>query len=191
MPQLILSDRNEFYKDVGRVVAAWADIESVLFAWFGRLTNTDKDMAAAIYYSARSFQGRLDMLDATVRVAEMEFSAREFLKTALRIARQYSVFRNAVVHGVPEHVVNKTSRYFGQHVIMATITTEVETAPDIITREHLAAARGTFIKFTRSLALVGQWENHEDGMTLSPELHHELILRLPNPPHSKPSGRKA
>ncbi len=53
---------DEFYVAYGKVIDDWAFIEFVLSQIFRSITQIDKKLSAAIFYSERSFQTRKGLL---------------------------------------------------------------------------------------------------------------------------------
>ena len=83
-------------------MSAWGLLESQLFHWFFYISGINNErMARSIYYSAKSFNARADMLEEVVRVAALNEDHAAFLKTAIKKARRYSAFRNSATHGEP------------------------------------------------------------------------------------------
>jgi hypothetical protein len=83
-------------------MAQWAGIERGLYYWFVHVTQLKDKMARAIFYSARSFNARAEMLLAAIEQANHLAPERlEFIQAALRRAWGYSSFRNSMAHGEP------------------------------------------------------------------------------------------
>jgi hypothetical protein len=114
----------EFHFVYGCVLAAWGNVERGLFFWFAALTGMREDMARAIFYSSRSFNGRAEMLEAAISVREQRAERAEkhnetpekagpkpidiqLIKQALRRAWKYSEFRNSVTHGEATLTITK------------------------------------------------------------------------------------
>lgn len=98
----------ELYHFYGNAMAAWAHVESSLYYWFFYMTKMPDDMCRAIYYSARGFAARIEMLEAAIEhTGALSVTETVFLKEALKKARSYSWFRNKVAHGEPRLNVTK------------------------------------------------------------------------------------
>jgi hypothetical protein len=54
-----------FYLEYGAAMYAWQEIESELATLFSLLSKIPPDMAIQIFYSARSFNGRIDTFKAS------------------------------------------------------------------------------------------------------------------------------
>ena len=98
-----LSTGDSFYLQYGKAMAAWADLERALSDWFRRAIEPDgsKDVSAQeIYYSARSFNGRADMLKAASNSSLLTIEERKFVRAALKKATDYNSFRSKLAHRV-------------------------------------------------------------------------------------------
>jgi hypothetical protein len=91
----------EFHQAYGKTLAAWSRVEEGLFEWFKRCTGLHEQFARAVFYSARSFAGRRDMLVAAIPFSTCDEKTREGIRLCLKRARTYSEFRNRVTHGHP------------------------------------------------------------------------------------------
>lgn len=88
----------EFYLAYGRAMANWAELERALCNLFIRLTGMKSDIAWDIFYSARSLQGRVDMVQVAIPYARTIPAGREFLVRATRIISSYAAVRNSMAH---------------------------------------------------------------------------------------------
>lgn len=92
----------EFHHAYGCTMAQWGGIERALYYWFFYITQLTDDMARAIFYSARSFSARADMLQAAIdHSTKLDGGQSDFIKRALKRALGYSGFRNRMAHGEP------------------------------------------------------------------------------------------
>lgn len=92
----------EFHHAFGCAMSEWAGVERSLFYWFTYITRMKSEMARAVFYSARSFNARADMLAAAIAEAKRQTEVElEFIRTALKRARGYGGFRNNLAHGEP------------------------------------------------------------------------------------------
>lgn len=90
----------ELHINFGIAMERWSTLERALYYWFGYLTGLKPKIARAIFYSARGFYARTDMLEALIEhVTPSNPLEIEFLKEALKKAKQYSPFRNKLAHG--------------------------------------------------------------------------------------------
>jgi hypothetical protein len=102
-----------FHEHLGKAVAAWSTIEDGLFEWFKYCTGLEEYIARSVFYSARSFEGRRDMLSAAIPFSQGDEKTRTGIRLCIKRARQYSEFRNRISHGhliyyattVPQYVI--------------------------------------------------------------------------------------
>jgi hypothetical protein len=92
----------EFRTTYGMAMEAWGRLEGVLFDWFMGATGIEERLARAIYFSAKSFNARRDMLQSALPFSSLDEPTKTFLKAALKKAAQFSSFRNAITHGEPK-----------------------------------------------------------------------------------------
>lgn len=93
----------EFYTRFGKALAAWADVENSLADWFRRAIEPEQGAhvnADGIFYSARSFNGRADMLKAAASSSHLSAEERKFIRKALKKATDYNTFRAKLAHRV-------------------------------------------------------------------------------------------
>ena len=89
-----------FYAEYGAAMLQWSNLEVFLALWFRNLAMIpDWDMAFAIFFSARSFSGRADMLSAALEHSP-DGPKKQFLQEALLKAIAYNSVRNQLAHGV-------------------------------------------------------------------------------------------
>ena len=88
-----------FHEAYGAFMLYWANLERVLAIWFVRLSGMPVRRASAVFYSAKNFSGRADMIEAVMPHSEMEQEYITCLKQSIKKARQYNSFRNSVAHG--------------------------------------------------------------------------------------------
>lgn len=90
---------DEFYRALGRAHAEWSSVEDGLFEWFKQCTGMDTQLARAVFYSARSFEGRRDMLTAAIPFSKNDEKTKTGIRLCIKRARQYVPFRNRISHG--------------------------------------------------------------------------------------------
>lgn len=103
------SARDSFHRAYGAAMEAWAQMEHALLAWFLSATGLSEPIGRAVFFSAKSFAGRRDMLDDVIPFSPFDEDVRAFLKAVLKKTKQYSEFRNKAVHGQPVFDVGKGS----------------------------------------------------------------------------------
>lgn len=95
-------DMNEvdaaFYINYGRAMAAWGDLENSLANLMLALSKVKPEFGFAMFYSAKSFAGRLEMVRACVPVVRTTPQGRHYLKEALNKASGYATVRNRLAH---------------------------------------------------------------------------------------------
>jgi hypothetical protein len=90
--------REKFYAAIGEAMAAWSSVEDGLFEWFKRCTAMHETLARAVFYSARSFEGRRDMLEAAIPFSPFDEKTQISIRKCLLRAGQYAAFRNRIAH---------------------------------------------------------------------------------------------
>jgi hypothetical protein len=88
----------EFYLAYGRAMGNWARLERQLGEIFLRITRMPHAMGLATYYSAKSFAGRVDMVQAVIPFAKTLPDGHKFLDRCTAIATTYSSTRNRFAH---------------------------------------------------------------------------------------------
>jgi hypothetical protein len=66
---------DQFHNAYGAVMTAWARVEGCLFYWFMSASGMEEPLARAIYFSAKSFMGRRDMLRAAIPFSRLDEDA--------------------------------------------------------------------------------------------------------------------
>lgn len=188
-----IAAEEKFHLTYGRALAQWAVIEQRMFFWFWQITGLSEDMSRAVFYSSKNFAGRADMLEAALSASTTPDNVTEFLKAAMKKARQFSSFRNQLAHGEtmfdaqpasPNHL--QTVLIDGKHNDGTTTT--------VTTVEQIEVATGNFRELSRLIMdvlmyLQGQFFDEQ----ASPEQCRELVRALPNQADSQipsPSQRR-
>ncbi|WP_029585582.1 hypothetical protein [Bradyrhizobium sp. URHD0069] len=92
----------EFHHAYGVAMSQWAGVERSLYLWFVHVTQMKEKVARAVFYSARSFNARAEMLQAAIdQGGHLAPERLEFIQKALGRAWGYSSFRNRMAHGEP------------------------------------------------------------------------------------------
>ena len=90
----------EFLQAYGGAMSEWANVELMLCFWFRRLGGIlDWNAATQVFFSARSFTGRADMLLAVIPLAPIEEGYRELVSDIMMKALGYNSVRNQLAHG--------------------------------------------------------------------------------------------
>lgn len=96
----------EFHNAYGIALAQWAGLERMLSYWFALITQMHAMMAQSVFYSARSFGARAEMLQAAIEHAKhIQPDILKFIQAALKRCWSYSTFRNYLAHGEPSMTV--------------------------------------------------------------------------------------
>jgi hypothetical protein len=92
----------EFQQFFGHSMQQWSKLERSLCDWFQHITGMKDSMARAIFYSARGFMARIEMLESAIEHTDrLSPHELEFLTAAIKKSSQYAGFRNKIVHGEP------------------------------------------------------------------------------------------
>ena len=183
--QALTMARVELDSEFGATMLAWSNIERFLYHWFAGITAMPDGMARAIFYSARSFNARAEMLEAAIEYAHKQTPAEiAFIKEAIKKARQFSEFRNRMAHGEARLTINPRDPKDVHYKITQgkNVERSEETA---ITITDLRQAQKSFKKlFTLLMGIIPQFRD-ENGLTAEQAL--PLVRELPNQPN-KESG---
>lgn len=95
--------KDRFYMQYGKAMAAWADLEDALCYWFRKSiqpkgkghVNVNAD---GIFYSARSFNGRVDMLKAATQSRLLTVEQKMLVRKAIKKTSDYNKFRAKLAH---------------------------------------------------------------------------------------------
>lgn len=180
----VMEAADAFHLSYGHTMAAWGILESHLFSWFHYVSGIENEnMARTIYYSAKSFLARMDMLSAALRASQLKTDQIAFLKGAIKTARIYSEFRNSATHGEPLPSIEDLKRPLIRFVLAQGKHMALTEPQQYISIENLDNATKNF---TALWGLVRQGHpSYQEDKSPSLESCLEQILALPNPPHSK------
>jgi|GEM_PF-1662879 len=92
--------QNRFEAPYTYAMLGWANIENALCFWFQYLSGLSEIKARAIFYSARSFQGRIDMINALLEISKIDAELAAYLKKVITKSRTYSSARNKIAHRI-------------------------------------------------------------------------------------------
>ncbi len=171
-----------FYRRYGRALAAWAAIESILAMWFTWACNANDNSRyylQEVFFSARSFNGRLEMLKAAFSTPIRDKPLIEFFSEAVKITEGYSSFRNILAHRVTMFHTGRVLLVEGNDVFFQ--------KKNPITDRHLVIATKNFIRLRRV------WLMSLPAMVprplLTPKEGLERIRALPALAHSNELSR--
>lgn len=179
---------HQFHQLYGATLAEWSRLEGQLFYWFQVLTGMNEKIARGIFFSARTFNGRADMLEAALDATHPDGPLRAFLIAVLKRARGYSGFRNAATHGEAHINLQRGSPAAGQMVIIQGRKVSEEAEETMITMQDLAAAQKKFSVLANNTfsALPRQGIPHTPALL---QTCRELVLQLPSQAHSTEADR--
>jgi hypothetical protein len=171
----------EFMFCYGRAMAEWASVERGLYYWFAGITRMKDGLARAIFYGAKGFSARAEMLESVIPFAEQQTPEEiTFIKEALRKAGQFVGFRNGIAHGEPIPTIMDD----GIHVLMG--KAKDVTDRDNITIKHMEIAAENFSRLAS--AIINAIPRQRKGKPLSEylaqvrELPNQAHLEAANPP---------
>lgn len=182
-----LDAREQFHQVIGAAMASWARVEDAMLSWFISNTEMNEAMARAVFYSATGFQGRADMIKATLRVATLAPVHTQFLKHGVKRARAYATFRNRIAHQQPIFITEESSPLRWQFVLIEGKVRPEEYTPDqnVTTMSDMAVASQNFTK----LADLFYDCPHTPGIGTSPTRYLRQVLELPSQADSKTPQR--
>ena len=117
-PLQMAQAEREFQEAYGRVMQRWARLEQAMFYWFQFVTGLNEAMARAVYYSAKNFRGRHDMLRDSIGPAALSQISQDFIRQALKKALNYNDLRNTITHGEALYDFETTSATFTQYILV-------------------------------------------------------------------------
>ncbi len=180
---------SDFHRLYGAALAEWSRLEGQLFYWFQILTGMDEKTARGVFFSARNFNARADMLEAALDAENPTGPIQDFLEAVLKKARSYSGFRNAATHGEPHINLQRGSATAGQMVIIQGRKVSHEAEATMITVDQLEAAQQKFQALAGYIHATLPHGGHPQQASLI-EMCRQLVLALPNQAHSTPPDRK-
>ena len=189
-PQRISTEYMEAEKDAfnatyGKALGAWSILEFMLQRLFTRMTGLSPEMSAALFYSARSFNGRADMIEAIIPLVAAPDDFKKTLARLLKKIRQYSGTRNRLAHAQQSSSTKLSDA--GDKYIISCFLCEGDKldSPDEngrMLKDHLGNCRINFGRL--AYYVLYTWKVHDPDTATWPQRCHELILQLPNDPCS-------
>lgn len=179
----------------GEALLEWSYVENRMYRWFRHLAKLQDGMARAVFFSARSFQGRSDMLAAAIEQATFAgprgLIGRQAISEALDKAISYSKFRNALAHGMVISEYSEKGRrellVQGKHPVHMHSATGV-------TIDQLKIAGKNFAALANDLSQSLRMYEHKDRPVARQRQLQECVerlLMLPNEPEcEKPSQKQ-
>jgi hypothetical protein len=99
-------NQEKFHQAYGAAMGQWAGVENALSYLFVRLTGTPEGMGRDLFFSARSFLGRVDMLAACISHVQDLPEAKDFLRELVKKAGNWQSARNTLAHDIHEITVD-------------------------------------------------------------------------------------
>jgi hypothetical protein len=169
----------EFHLVYGRTLAQWALVEAALYDWFQLTTNMKEEMARSVFYSAKSFAGRADMLEAALATSDHSPEVLKFVGAVVKKARTYSSFRNQITHGEMMLSLKAGDPTAAQYILV-----QGKVVIDHgISIQELNNAGLNFLNLRKLASDMLPMFRAEHVQ--SPEQHLALVLALPNQANSK------
>jgi hypothetical protein len=183
----------EFYHFYGHAMARWASLERSLYYWFRGSTGMQDGMARAIFYGARGFGARAEMLEAAIEHATvLDPTQLAFIKEALKKARNYSAFRNKMAHGDPQpNLTHSNGNVTAIHYTIVQGSDPAAAGDKPLSIEDLDTAAENITTLHYCIMDMIPWFRAH-GVPKSAEECLALVRGLPNQPNDKsartPSG---
>ncbi|RWD62318.1 MAG: hypothetical protein EOS36_15460 [Mesorhizobium sp.] len=98
---------DRLYPLYGQAMLNWSNVEDCLCEWFHYLSGMKYPQARAVFFSARGFAARADMLSALLDFPDEKRFVLEFVRDSLNKSIGYSQVRNRLAHRIP--VINTTN----------------------------------------------------------------------------------
>jgi hypothetical protein len=182
--EAMLQAAAEFHIAYGNVMARWAQLESTLYWWFVTTTGMSDPMARAIFYGARGFMARAEMLEsAAEHTITLSPGYKDLIGEGVKKAKQYSSFRNKVAHGEPRANFVQKEGNTAVHYVITQGKEPPSPSESVLSLQDLCVAAANIGKLTQHLR-----ERHPAllrGETKTPQECLALIRALPNVANSK------
>lgn len=168
------------FQAIGRAITSFATIELWLCNHFALITQMPPQMAKAVFFSARSLRGRLDMLDDAIACAGTAAgfpSLTPFLKVASKRTGQWAACRNMLAHANAGYIDWPQSKFHGQFIMWDSSTADWPNPKTALTMEELENAAGNFGRLS-ALLMAGYNRSTGPNETVLRECH-ALVQLLP------------
>ncbi|SDB31385.1 hypothetical protein [Bauldia litoralis] len=175
-----------FVEAFGRAMLNWSHVEQRLFWYFEHITEMKHEMSRAVYYSARNFTARAEMLAAAMSANQaLDSDLSVFLQKALKKARQYQAFRNSLAHGetimfanTGIRAENRLTLVEGKRALHLSIDSGIKVS-------QLRTAAKNFSRLASLLTVVYLNQMTKGAHGKSPAQCLKQVLRLPNTASSR------
>jgi hypothetical protein len=176
----------EFLHAFGLAMSQWARLERSLYDWFERASEMRSEMASAIFFGARGFSARAEMLESILEHAKvLSTTETEFLKEAIKKARQFSQFRNSIAHGEPLPNFVRSGDDIEMHYAIVHPKHVRTMHPDQLSVEDIFVAADNIHSLQRCTVEMSAWLRERNQNLRSPEECLAHVRALPNQAHLK------
>lgn len=166
---------------MGRAATTWATVESSLATFFTRLTRMESTLARRVFYSARSFQGRIDMLQSVLACPTVRFAIpeeRDYISLALKRATGYVFVRNAIAHDLVFFFGFDGHEHSYKHVIVEGKYDRYLGGENALTIEHILKFHKNISHLVMLNTLFLQGKGDQELLAQ----YHAMLARLPKTP---------
>jgi hypothetical protein len=170
----------------------WARLEQAMDYWFQWLAEIPENRARAIFYSAKNFAGRSDILVAVIPYAKPDDEYRAFVRAAIKKARQYNSFRNAVTHGEAIFDTRRGSLTFGQYVLAEGRDSSFEAGASAVSTQRIDTSSENVRELAKLMFDVLGYAGvipGPTGLEASPQRCREQVQSLPSRADSIQQGQ--
>lgn len=136
--------REDFHAALGTAFAQWARVEDALSHWFVATTGLSEEMARAIFYSSKNFNGRIAMLKEATKHSKLPDELSDLTKAAIKKSKQLSEFRNKIAHRVPYFDTTEDSKTYMKYILAEGTSTIIDVRDDPITAQEIYKASNNF-----------------------------------------------
>jgi len=168
MTSTFIDLERDFYHVYGKAMSSWAILEGMLAAYFHAITGMDSQIARSVFYSARSFRSRADLLGSVINHAKTTPDGKRAIELMVFKSISYSSVRNKLAHD--GHIIRPDTpeRVGGIFIRSAT-------GSEALSLEHIQLATQNF----NNLATAMAFSSGARTLLLEPELSVQLLGLLP------------
>jgi hypothetical protein len=187
----MIAAEETFHRLYGKTLAQWARIEERLFYWFWPASGMKLGVAREVFYSARNFNGRSEMLEGALKADPFDADVQAFIKAAVSKAVRFNNFRNTLAHGEPTFDTREGSPTFKEFLLLQGKKMPEEAAETAVTLDQLNIACENFRKLAKLLMDVLDFLDNRMDPTIPTECLRQ-VLELPNLANSEtPAPKRA
>ena len=180
---------NDFIVAYGEAMLEWSYVENRLYRWFSNLTGMSDAVARGVFFSARSFAARSEMLSAVVATAPFKGATaalgKEFIGEAVIKATGYTPTRNAMAHGlVMRHITPTGTKDI---LVQGKVADHLQSSTGL-TIDSFRTATKNFEKLAN--IINGALRYYRDERTQQLQACVELLAQLPSEGASETLSRR-